>query len=98
QRLIQLQRRQDAGQAPSEHRLARTGWPAHEDVVPAGRGNLERAPRLLLAMDLAQVMLGRAPAVRDWCGGRLGWNRLAFEHVREDSREVCSGDHLEALD
>src|SRR5436190_22399412 len=35
--------REQTRQEPREHGLAATGWPHHEQVVPAGRGNFERA-------------------------------------------------------
>src|SRR5438874_1782710 len=72
ERLVQLERRQNARQAPGEHRLAGAGRPAHQDVVPAGRGDLERTPCLLLAVDLAEVVLRRIPG-----GARLTVRRRA---------------------
>jgi len=49
---------QDPGEAPGEHRLARSGRPDQQEVVPARRGDLERASRRLLATYLVQI--GRA--------------------------------------
>ena len=52
ERLIQRQRRQDAGQAASQHGLARAGRPAHEHVMAACGRQLERSLGFFLAMDL----------------------------------------------
>ena len=82
ERLVQLERRQDAGQAAREHRLAGARRAAQEEVMAAGRGDLEGAPRLLLAVDLGEVVLdGSAPAASS--GGRAsdGGNRLDPEQV-----------------
>ena len=49
-----VERRQDAGQARRQHRLARSGRPAHQQVVPPRRGDLQRALGALLALDLAR--------------------------------------------
>ena len=43
------------GQPPREHRLARARRPAEQQVVAAGGGDLERAPRALLAADVGEV-------------------------------------------
>ena len=56
ERLGRLQRRQDPRQAGGEQRLARARRPAHQQVVPSRRGDLERALGDLLALDL-----GRGP-------------------------------------
>src|SRR6266542_2390076 len=40
-RLLERERRQDAGQPSRQHGLARAGWPDHDDVVATGRGDLE---------------------------------------------------------
>ena len=49
------QRRQDAGQARGQHRLARAGRADEQQVVAAGRGDLQRPLGVLLALDVAQV-------------------------------------------
>ena len=66
ERLGRLQRRQDARQAGGEQRLARARRPAHQQIVPAGRGDLERALGDFLPLDLGEV----GTAV-----GRLGFGR-----------------------
>ena len=55
ERLVERQRRQDGRQPLGEHRLARAGRADHQDVVAAGRGDLERALGVLLAVDLGEV-------------------------------------------
>ena len=50
---------QQAGQAPGEHRLAGAGRPDEQQVVAAGRGDLEREPGDGLAAHVGQV--GRGP-------------------------------------
>ena len=44
ERLLVVQRRQHPGQPLGQHRLARAGRPGAGQVVPAGRGHLDRAP------------------------------------------------------
>ena len=56
------QRRQDAGEARREHRLAGARRTDHQHAVRAGRGDFERALRLLLALHVAEVGVGRAAA------------------------------------
>ena len=63
ERLVEGERRQDAGQAAREHRLARAGRADEEQVVAARGGDLERAPRHLLPAHVGEV--ARA-------GGRAG--------------------------
>src|SRR6185369_2547941 len=45
ERFIEGERRQDAAQAPREHGLSGARRTAQQQVVTAGGGNLERAPR-----------------------------------------------------
>ena len=72
ERFVEARRRQDAGQAPGEHRLAHTGRADHQHVVAAGRGDLERPLGVRLAADIGQVQrLGGPVGV----GARMG--RLA---------------------
>ncbi len=46
---------QQPGQPRGEHRLAGAGRPDHEEVVTAGRRDLDRPSRLLLSGDIGQV-------------------------------------------
>ncbi len=55
ERLVERQWRQNPRDAPRHHRLARTRWSDQEQIVSAGRGNFERAPREQLAAYIAQV-------------------------------------------
>ena len=48
-----LQRREDARQARCQQRFAGAGRSAHQQIVPTGRGDLERALGDLLALDLS---------------------------------------------
>ena len=49
------QRRQDRGQPRRQHRFAGAGRADHQQMMPAGGGDLERALGALLALDVAQV-------------------------------------------
>src|SRR5438105_6159592 len=56
ERFVELQRRQDAGQAAGHHRLARARRAAEEQVVTTRRGDLERSPGGLLPDHLPEVL------------------------------------------
>ena len=87
ERRVGAERRQDPGQPPREHRLARARRPGEQQVVPAGGGDLERAPRPLLAAHVGEVRHARAalpPAGRHGSGG----SQLAAE-VRDGLGEVA---------
>jgi hypothetical protein len=55
ERLAGLQRRKDAGKTCGEQRLARARRAAHQQIMAAGRGDLERALGDFLALDLGEV-------------------------------------------
>src|SRR5919204_5958098 len=55
QRLLARQRRQEPREAPRQHRLARPGGACQQEVVTAGGGKLERAPRALLTSNVCEV-------------------------------------------
>ena len=59
ERLGRRERRQQAGQALRQHRLAGAGRADHQQIVAAGGRDLERALGRLLALDVAQVGIGR---------------------------------------
>ena len=61
ERLVGVERRQDARQPAGEHRLAGARRPGEQQVVAAGGRDLERAPRPLLP---AHVARGRARPAR----------------------------------
>ena len=58
QQLARGQRRQNRGQARRQHALARTRRAAHQQIVPASRGDLQRPLGALLPLDVAQVRHG----------------------------------------
>src|SRR5919204_4620789 len=53
------ERRQDAGKAPREHRLAGARRADHQHAVAPGGRHLQRALGVLLALHLAEVRIGR---------------------------------------
>ncbi len=55
EQLAGRERRQDRGQPRGEHRLAGAGRADHQQIVPAGRRDLQGALGALLALDVAQV-------------------------------------------
>src|SRR5439155_26584974 len=59
ERLPELERRKDAGQAAGQHGLPRARRPAEQQVVSSGRRDLEGALRLLLPVNLRKVVLQR---------------------------------------
>ena len=92
ERFGRLQRRQDARKAGGEQRLARARRAAHQQIVSAGGGDLERALGDFLALDLGEV----GPAV-----GRLGLgrgrrrNQRGALEMREQRQQVGRGDDVE---
>lgn len=59
QQLFGRQRRQQARRARGQHRLARAGRPDHQQIVPAGHGDLERALGGFLSAHIAQILHAR---------------------------------------
>jgi hypothetical protein len=53
--LGRLERRQDRGEPPRQHRFAGAWRTDHEEMVTAGGGELDRALRRLLALDVLQI-------------------------------------------
>src|SRR5260370_40027375 len=53
--LLFLERRQDPRQPAGEHRLASAGRTSEQQVMTAGRSQLERAPPTLLSADVGEV-------------------------------------------
>jgi hypothetical protein len=58
QRFLERHRRQDARDAPRHHCLSGAGRADEQHVVPAGRADLERAPRQRLAAHVCEVRVG----------------------------------------
>ena len=55
ERFVQRHRREDGGEPPGQHGLPGTGRPDHQQVVPAGGGNLQCPLGRSLAADVSQV-------------------------------------------
>ena len=83
QRLVIVHRRQQAGKAHGEHRLAGAGRADHEQAVAAGRGDFQRALDLGLPLHVRQV-------------GVVGCRRRGlFGVCREGLLAVEVGAHLQ---
>ena len=95
ERLVERQRRQDPRQPPRQHRLARAGRADEQQVMSAGRGDLERAARPAPAPDVREVGMP-APVARpagDVRGLRdARWSRLV-QHT-DASRKRVDGQHV----
>jgi hypothetical protein len=79
QRLVDGHGRQQAGEALRQHRLARAGLAHHQQAVPAGRRDLQRALGAGLALHVGQVQVARR-------GQRLaGWMRAQPSSVGSGS-------------
>jgi hypothetical protein len=55
QGLVEGQNGEDARQPPSEHGLAASGGPQHQDVVPPRGSDLQRALGVRLTPDLGEI-------------------------------------------
>ena len=62
--LLQRHGRQDPREPGGEHTFARTRRAAHEDIVAARRGDLQRPLGQLLALDFGEIRLGRLVLVQ----------------------------------
>ena len=80
------ERRQDRGQPLRQHRLARAGRPDHQQIVPAGRRDFERALGRLLALDVAQVGHGLDAWVRR---RQRAPQRLQSLEVIDQLQQIC---------
>ena len=69
---VAVERRKQAGQSLGEHRLARSGRADHQQVVPAGGGDLQCPTGDRLAADVGEVGRGRWVARRAADGGSSG--------------------------
>ncbi len=95
ERLSQLERRQDAGEAPGEHGLPGTGRATQQQVVAAGGGDLDRAPGLFLSVDLGEVGIENAGGrVGRDIGEELGRDQRVPEQMREHACQVFARDDL----
>jgi hypothetical protein len=86
QRLLEAHRRQEAGQAPRQHRLARTRSPAQQQPVSASRGDLQRPLRALLAAHLGQVVYRLGCVRQSGSGGGQGRRAVEMAHHRTQIR------------
>ncbi len=59
ERLGPRHRRQDRRQPPRQHRLAGPGWSLQQQIVPAGRGDLQRLQRNPVTAHVRQIGLRR---------------------------------------
>ena len=92
---VGIERRQDPRQPAREHRLPRPGRAAEEDVVPARRRQLERAPGALLPADVREVgRRRRAVSVRHQ--RRFGLQLALAAQVRDGLCEVTDRDRGDA--
>src|ERR1700681_2522885 len=82
ERLIFGQRWQNGGHSPREHRLARAWWSDQQHVVPARRGDLQRALCSLLSDDVGKISCvdfragGRRVSA---CGSEISFAQLLHE-------------------
>ena len=92
ERLGRVERRQDAGQPRRQHRLAGAGRADHQQVVAAGRGDLERALGALLALDVLEVEAGGARRRQLRLGRR---QQLGALEVVDDRQQVRRREDLD---
>ena len=91
--LVGRERRQDPRQTPPEHRLPRPRRAAEQQVVPARRRELERAPRPLLAAHVREIRQRRDDAAVQ------RQHRIRLEvaaEIRDRVGEVPDRDRLDA--
>ena len=95
ERLVPGQRRQDAREAPPEHRLAGSRRPGEENVVLAGRGELERPPPPLLPANLGEI--GNERLLEIVAPGGVGEpDLLLAAKVRDRLGEMADRDDVDA--
>jgi hypothetical protein len=63
QHLLWFERRQETGQTLGKHGLAGSGRACHQNVMPSGRGDLDRALCHFLAAHIAEVEIVRFGAI-----------------------------------
>ena len=97
--VVVAQERHDPRKPFGQHGLARARWSAHQDVVPAGRGHLERGAGHRLAQHIGQV--GRDDAI--CLQRRLGHDRPGLvtpkcrEHLAQRRCPECVLTHQARL-
>ena len=95
ERLVLDQRRQDAGQAPRQHRLAHPRRADHQQVVRTGGRDLERAPGERLAAHVVEV--GNRHLVAAWRRQRQR-PHLAVAQEGDGVLQHAARDRLDAVD
>ncbi len=95
ERFLGGKRRQDAGQARRQHRLARAGRADHQQVVAAGGRHFEHSLGAFLALDLGQV--GVVGAVLGHQRLRHGQGLLAAQMV-DQRQQRGRGDDRRPVD
>ena len=96
-RLVVAERRQEGGQPPRDHRLAGAGRAVHEQVVAAGRDDLQRGDERVVAAHVAQVgvlagVLGTRIGLRDGRGFAVAAGDLDRFLQRRDAEHLERGD------
>ena len=81
ERLVEGERRQDSRHAPGHHRFAGAGRTDEQQVVTAGRGDFERAPREQLSADVGEI------------GDCRGPRRRRVDRRRRQTRRIVEGAH-----
>src|SRR5438132_5770131 len=92
QRFGRFERRQYAGKTRCEHRLPRSRGTNHQEIVPACRGDLERALGAFLALDILKVGASRAR------GGKARLRRgeeLGTLEMVDDRQQARRGNDLD---
>jgi hypothetical protein len=87
-----LERRQYAGEPCGQHRLPRSRRTDHQEIVPTGRGDLERALGAFLALDVLKVGARRAR------GGKARFRRrqeLGTLEMVDDRQQARRGNDLD---
>ena len=84
--------RQDAGQARGQHGFASAGRADHQQVMAAGRGDFQRAPRMQLAAHVGEV---GDVVDRFLCSGRGGrGQQIHATQVRADFGQRARDTHF----
>src|SRR4051794_10166698 len=97
ERLVEGRRWQDPRQAPREHGLARARWAHHQEVVTAGRRDLEPALGVLLAPDIREIQVlrrrrapGTGTANRVWMPALV--EEVGYAREARDRQDLDTSD------
>jgi hypothetical protein len=97
QRLVRSEVGEQPGKRAGKHRLPRPGRPEHEEVVPSGRGDLQRALGERLASDGGEIDAAGSAELAHWRRHHRVQGEAALK-VRDRHREALHADHLRPLD